>query len=96
MFSFLCIISNSLQWNMIKMKGHRVWRQVQSIGKKKNILDLIKILNIPLIAQVLLKVLMDLKSLVSINLNNPVLQKTSGHAPQTYFPCSDHTLYGKN
>lgn len=49
----------------------------------KNILDLIKILDIPLIAQVMLKVFMDLKSLVSINLNNPVLHKTAGYAAHT-------------
>lgn len=27
---------------------------------------------------------MDLKSLVSLNLNNPFLQNTAGHAPHTY------------
>lgn len=43
----------------------------------KNILDLIKILNILLIAQ---KVFVDLKPLAPVNLNNPVLHKTAGYA----------------
>lgn len=59
------------------MRGLEYW-------SKKKILDLIKILDIPLIAQVMLKVFMDLKSLVSINLYNPVLHNTAGHVPHTY------------
>lgn len=51
---------------------------------RKNSLDLIKILDIPLIAHVMLKVFMDLKSLVSINLNNPALHKTARHVPHAY------------
>lgn len=54
----------------------------------KTILVLIKILNIPLIAYVMLKVFMDLKSLVSINLNNPVLHEAAGHASHTYVSCA--------
>lgn len=64
---------------------------------KKKILDLIKILNIPLIAQVILKVFMDLKFLVSINLYNPVLHNTAGHAPRTYVSSARVTFYkGEN
>lgn len=68
-------------------KGPTVWREVWSIGqkkKKKKILELIKILKIPLIAQVMLKVFMDLKSLVSIILYNPVLHNAAGHASHIY------------
>lgn len=62
----------------------------------KHILDLIKILSILPIAQVMLKVLVDLMFLVSINLNNPVLHKTSGHAPHTHFSSAkNQTLYGE-
>lgn len=57
---------------------------VKKKKKEKEILDLIKILNIPLIAHVMLKVFVDLKSLVLINLYNPVLHNTAGHAPHTY------------
>lgn len=52
--------------------------------EEEEILDLIKILNIPVKAQVMLKVFMDLKSLVLINLYNPVLHSTAGHTPHTY------------
>lgn len=52
--------------------------------KKKKILELINIPIIPLIAQVMLKVSVDLKPLVSIILHNPVLHNTAGLAPHGY------------
>lgn len=36
---------------------------------------------------------MDLKSLVSINLYNPVLHNTAGHAPHTYVSSARITFY---
>lgn len=71
-----------LKWKIIKKRANSLMRGWEYWLKK--ILDLIKILNIPLMAQVLLKVFMDLKSLVSINLYNPVLHNTAGHVPHTY------------
>lgn len=56
----------------------------------KKILELINILNIPLIAQVMLKVFTDL---VSIILYNPVLHNTAGHAPHTYMSSARIQFY---
>lgn len=80
------------------LKEPTVWWAVQSIKvskkkKEKKVLDLIKILNIPLITQVMLEVFVDLKSLVSINLYNPVLHNTAGHAPHTYVSSARITFY---
>lgn len=76
---------------MIKKKGTQFDERFRVLVKK--ILELIKILNIPLIAQVMLKVFTDLKSLVLINLYNPVLHNTAGHEPHTYIPCARITFY---
>lgn len=69
------------------MRGLEYWL------KKKKILELINILNIPLIAQVMLKVFVDLKSLVSIILYNPVLHNTAGLAPHTYISSARIKFY---
>lgn len=87
------IYVHSLQWIKRKIIRKGLQFDERSGVLVKKILELIKILNIPLIAQVMLKVFMDLKSLVSIILYNPVLHNTAGHAPHAYVSSARINIY---